>query len=186
MSAQPNLYAPPSARVADVHSSTSEEEAIRREHIKQEASIRSVGLLYLLGGVFCALAGVGLVSIAIIGGQPNANGLMTILGVVYLAIAALSFFAGRGLRRFESWARTTSIVLAALGLLGFPIGTLINGYILYLMLSAKGKRIFEPDYPEIVAATPHIKYKTSIIVWILLGLLVAAFLAAILVPILNR
>ncbi len=52
----------------------------------------------------------------------------------------------RGVRKLAPWARITTIVLAAIGLLGFPVGTLINGYILYLMLSKKGKRIFEDDY----------------------------------------
>jgi hypothetical protein len=90
---------------------------------------------------------------------------------VYLVLGALSIFVGRGIRALRPWARTTAIVLSCIGLLGFPVGTVIHGYILYLLLSQKGKRIFEPDYPEIVAATPDIKYRTSVVVWIVLGLL---------------
>jgi hypothetical protein len=76
-------------------------------------------------------------------------------------------------------------VLAAIGLLGVPFGTLINGYILYLLLSHKGQRIFAADYPEIVAATPHIKYRTSAAVWVLLGL-VALLIVGLLMAALLR
>lgn len=33
--------------------------------------------------------------------------------------------------------------------------------------------VFSPYYKEIISQTPHIKYKTSIVVWIFLGLLLA-------------
>jgi hypothetical protein len=47
-------------------------------------------------------------------------------------------------------------VLSGIGLLGFPIGTLINGYILYLFLSKKGRTVFAPEYQEVIEATPHV------------------------------
>jgi hypothetical protein len=62
-------------------------------------------------------------------------------------------------------------VFGAIGLLGFPVGTLIAGYLLYLLWSEKGNVVFSPRYQRVMQATPHIKYKTSIIVWIFLGLL---------------
>jgi hypothetical protein len=71
-------------------------------------------------------------------------------------------------------------VLSEVGLLGFPIGTLINGYILYLLLSKKGRKVFSDEYRQIVSLTPHIKYRTSIVVCILLGLIVLMVAAAIL------
>ena len=74
----------------------------------------------------------------------------------------------------------------ALGLLSFPVGTIINGYILYLLFSKKGERVFSADYQAIVDATPHIKYKTSIIVWIFLVLLLLMIGAAVIVPMLNK
>jgi hypothetical protein len=53
---------------------------------------------------------------------------------------------------------------------------LINGYILYLVFSQKGKTVFSDEYQAVIQQTPHIKYRTSIIIWILLGL-VALLLA---------
>ena len=45
---------------------------------------------------------------------------------------------------------------------GFPIGTLINGYVLYLLLSQKGRTIFTDAYRRVVTETPHVKYRTPI------------------------
>ena len=69
--------------------------------------------------------------------------------------------------------------MSVVGLIGFPIGTLISGYILYLLWGKKGRVIFSPEYQAVIAATPHVKYKTSIVVWILLGLVVVLILAGI-------
>ena len=50
---------------------------------------------------------------------------------------------------------------------------------LYLLLSAKGKVIFSPQYQEVLKATPHIVYKTSKIVVVLGVLLLIVFALAI-------
>jgi hypothetical protein len=66
------------------------------------------------------------------------------------ALATGFFLIARGLRTLRPGVRTPTIILAVLGLLGFPLGTLINGYILWLVLSKKGQFIFSPEYPAIV------------------------------------
>ena len=67
-------------------------------------------------------------------------------------------------------ARVPTGILSGIGLLGFPLGTIINGYILYLVFSQKGTTVFSDEYHAVIAQTPHIKYRTSIVVWILVGL----------------
>jgi hypothetical protein len=178
MTTQPNPYAAPQARVEDVSAASSDSAAIRQEHIKHEASIRSVAILYFLSGLAAGLGGLGVVASFFVSGEES-GGLIMVLGVVYLGLSALSFAIWHGLRALRPWARITAIVLGFIGLLGFPLGTLINGYILYLLLSQKGKRIFEPDYRNIIAATPTIKYRTSVIAWIVLGVLIAAIAAIV-------
>lgn len=169
-----NPYAPPKAQVEDVVPFSDEAEAIRLEHIQREASIRSLGILYYLGGGLMLIAAVAFPA----GGKSLFGGLpVALLAVIFLAMGVGSIFVGRGLRRFRSWARITAIVLAILGLLRPPAGTLINAYILYLLFSEKGRRIFESDYPDIVAATPDVKAKTSILTWVLLGILLLLILA---------
>ncbi len=184
MSIEANPYAPPKAFVHDVVRENGEADAIRHEHIKHEASVRSIGTLYYLGGGLVALMGLVLLAGTVRAGRFNA--MIVLLVVLYLGLGVLAIVAGRGIRALQPWARMTGIVLAAIGLLGFPVGTLINAYVLWLLLSQKGKRIFQEDYQAIVAATPHIKYRTSKLVWILLGVIVLVIVAAITIPMLTR
>lgn len=172
MPATINPYAPPKAPVEDVVPFAGEADAIRREHIQREAAIRSIGILYYLGGGLLLLAAVSF--LGGFGGQR--------LGRVVPVVLSLAFglgllFLGRGIRGLRPWARITAIVVAILGLLNPPAGTLINIYILYLLFSEKGRRIFESDYPDIIAATPEVKSRTSIVVWVFLGILVLVLLA---------
>lgn len=75
---------------------------------------------------------------------------------------------------------------AVVGLLGFPIGTLINGYFLYLLGSRSGATIFTPQYRQVVERTPEIKYKTPIWMWILITLLVLIFVSIFLFAIIDQ
>jgi hypothetical protein len=159
-----NPYAAPAAPVADI-SANAEAEAIRRAHISHEASIKAVGLLYYLGGV-----GVTLAAAASLLGARDTSVMVTLL---LIALGVGQFFAGWAVRALQRWGRILGCVLSGLGLLGFPIGTAINAYILYLFLSKKGRTIFAPEYQAVIAATPEVKYRTSIVVWIFLALLVA-------------
>lgn len=189
MPATINPYAPPKAQVEDVVPFSGEAEDIRQEHIQREASIRSVGMLYYIGAVFLilgGLAGLGGSNPALSRLAGSARASMAVLSLFFLVFGVGTIFVGRGLRNFQPWARIASIVLTILGLFNFPVGTLINIYILYLLFSEKGRRIFQSDYPDIVAATPDIKARTSIVVWVLLGILVLAILAAVLIPALGH
>src|SRR3954471_16602837 len=132
--------------VLDLNSS----EQIRREHLNHEASVKSVGLLYFLGAAFLLLACVAVFA--------TDNAITTVVTVVILCVSAGMIWTGFGLRKLRPWARIASRIISGLGLLGFPLGTLINGYILYLLLSKKGATIFSPDYQRVIAETPEIKY----------------------------
>jgi hypothetical protein len=164
MSANP--YAAPAARVADV-AANPEAEATRRAHISHEASVKAVGLLYYLGG-----AGLLLTAVAFLfAPRDSLTPLVMALVIAVLGIGQLA--AGWGVRALRPWARIVGIVLSVIGLAGFPVGTIVSLYILYLLLSKKGRTIFAPDYQDVIAATPEVKYRTSIIAWIFLALLVA-------------
>lgn len=142
-------------------------EDIRNEHIKHEASVKSVGVLYFIGAFFMVFLG-GMMLIA----RPGPGGLeATVTGAVLVCLAGFQFATGLALRRLKRWARIVAGIFSGVGLLGFPLGTIINGFILYLLFSKKGKMVFSPEYQEVIAQTPHIKYRTSIIVWIALGIL---------------
>ena len=92
----------------------------------------------------------------------------------YFAIAGLSFglfllgvfgvldvAAVVGLLRLRNWGRMLAIVLAALGLIIFPFGTLAGLFIIWYLLTDTGKRPFgaAPPLPppqEPVEASPSV------------------------------
>ena len=143
--------------------SSNNAEEIRKGHIKHEASVKSIGILYFLAATVFILAAFG--------GLATKEGQGIGVGLLLLCLGGLQVWMGIGLRRLKSWARIPAAVLSGIGLLGFPLGTIINGYILYLLLCQKGRTVFSDDYKRIIEQTPHIKYKTSIVVWIFLGIL---------------
>lgn len=150
-------------------------DAVRHEHLKHEASLQSVGSLYYLGGALVLVLSLGLLIAGLAAdrkGPDSTIGMIT-SGVFLGILGVIQLWTAHGLRRLKPSARIPATLLSCLGLLGFPIGTLINGYILYLLHSKKGRTVMTEEYAQVIAQTPHIKYKTSIIVWLCLGLVVA-------------
>jgi hypothetical protein len=128
-----NPYAPPRAKVEDVVVSSGEEHAIRTEHIKREAEIRSIGSLYYIGGAGLCLAAFGVMfSPRTQFPNPHAPSPAALLAICVVGAVA-SFFVGTALRKLRPWARIVAIVFAALGLLGFPLGI---GLLLVVLLAA--------------------------------------------------
>ena len=176
MTDAPNPYATPRAVVADA-GAASEVEAVRREHLGHETNVRAVGGIFMLGGVFAAFMAFAL----IVPGLDGAGGelWMLVTGLLVMALAAGSAVVGWGLRLLRAWARVPGIVLAIVGLLGFPLGTLINIYVLWLLASRKGRMVLSGEYAAVMEVTPHIRYRTPLAVWIILVALVLLIVFAI-------
>jgi hypothetical protein len=170
-------------RIREGAGATSAVEEMRNEHLKHEASIRSVGILYYLGGI--ALIVMGMLGFAA-GTGSSGRIESTVFGVIFLGLGVLQILVGTGIRRLQRWSRIPVGILSGIGLLGFPMGTLINGYILYLVFSKKGGVVFSDEYKAVIEQTPHIKYRTSIVVWILLALIVALIVFAIVAALVGR
>lgn len=168
-----NPYAAPQSQVLQV---TSEDETIRREHINTEATIKSVGLLYYLGAFALLLLG----AVSVFGTTFNRDGMPPVLmGTIFLTLGGGQGFIGYGLRRLQRWTRIPTVIFSCIGLLGFPMGTLINGYILVKVLGKQGQFVMTPEYQQIIAATPHVKRKTSIVALVLLALLLIILIGII-------
>jgi hypothetical protein len=163
---------------APISSASTEAEQVREFHLSHEASVKSIAVLYILGSFFGVLASIGWIVAGLTPARGSAGEMAPILltlGVVGIVLSIAQFVVAFGIRKLAPWSRISCVLLSAIGLLGFPIGTLISGYIIYLMLCAKGKMVFSPEYKQVIEQTPHMKYKTSIVVWIFLGLLIALF-----------
>ena len=175
--AEANPYATPKAVVADAGAGL-QAEAVRKEHIAREASVKAVGFLFILGGLLTLIAAaIGLLGPTAAAGD---KGFVLAAGLGMGALSLAYLVSGWGLRRLRAWARVPGIVLAVMGLLGFPIGTLINAYILWLLLSRQGRMVLSADYAAVIEATPHIRYRTSIVAWVVLGLIVVLIVLAFL------
>jgi hypothetical protein len=183
-------------------------EAIRREHIGHEASVKSLGLLHYLSAFLVLIGSCGLLFMGFKGqlqGGVAGSWLLIALGVVYLLLGALHLALGIGLTRLQTWARWTDAALISLSLMmvilgmvaaaltgqypvliGYSLGSLIAGYMLYLLVSPKSATIFAPGYKAIIAQTPHIKNRTSFALKIVLALFVTVIALAIVAAIVGN
>ena len=152
-------------------------EATRRHLLKHEASVKSIGILYTLGGIGLVLSGVSLFAVA----APE-----PLIAVVLLALGILQLWLAVGLRKLKKIVRIPTMILAGIGLIGFPIGTLISAYILYLLGSQKGVQVFSDEYAEVIAATPHIKYRSPKLIIVLFVLIVAVIVIAVAAALFKR
>jgi hypothetical protein len=179
-----NPYASPTADVSPYQDvapgSLGEAERVRRYYLTHEASVQSIGSLYYLSAVMLSVMLLAMI-FGKAGGLFDPQTLVICVGMI-----GLSVVFGRGLRTLRPWVRIPVGIFAGIGLLGFPLGTLISAYILYLLFSRKGAMVFSPGYQEIIRQTPHIRYRTSKLAMgcllLFLGLVVLAIVAAVLGP----
>ena len=181
-----NPFASPAAisPILGVAGEGSEFESIRRTHLNHEASIKSFGFLYYLSGAIAIISGVSILGtltfIFVTGELPRDHNLFILgLGVIYTLLGSYQIYVARGLRKLSIAGRGGATFFGVLGLLFFPIGTLVSAYMLYLLWSQKGQVIFSPKYQHVLEATPHIVYKTSKVVWIALALLIIFIVIAV-------
>jgi hypothetical protein len=151
-----------------------EAERIRKEHLRAETNIKSIGSLYSacgLLGTFGAMVAVVMAGVDWVKGFKSEQLVVLLLVVLYPCI----LIAGISLRRFRTWARRVAVGFSALGLLAIPVGTIISVLFLYALLNSKANTVFTPQYQEIIRQTPHIQYRTSPVAWAALGVLVLLF-----------
>ena len=172
-------YAPPRAEVAD-HRDTTEGEVVqlREAHIRHEIQLKSVGALYYLGGALALVAGVLMIPAYFADGSEFGQ-MIGLFALIYLGVGALSVALGYGFRRLMPWVRIPGAILAGIGLLAIPIGTIVNAWILYLMFCEKGRTVLEPEYQAIIAATPEVRYRRTLGDWIAVGVIGALLLGAV-------
>jgi hypothetical protein len=148
-------------------------ETVRRGHLHHEASMQALGVLFSLIGVVVLLATLFALSTRSNAGLEIRPGIWGVVDLVAYTVGIVATLTvGYGLRRLRRWARIAAIVLCGIFSLRLPDGTLIFPYFLYLLFSAKGRRVFAPDYGAILAATPQIRYPRSTVVWTVLAVLI--------------
>lgn len=151
-----------------------QKEQIRRDYISHEASVRAVTTLFLFGACGSAIIAVaGGFGDKLWGGVPGDDSGAEILALVsfFGSLALLNLWVAVSLCRLHRSGRTVAVALAGLGLLMLPFGTIASAYILWLLLSRKGRMVFSDDYRKVINDTPHVSAQTAIVVRVLLLLL---------------
>lgn len=124
--------------------------------MKQHVSV--LGVLFIVFGAIGILAAIFL--LVVMGGaasiistvgadDPDVAVVAPILGilggVLFFLVAALSIpglVVGIGLVKFQNWARIGGLILCAVNLLNFPLGTALGVYGLWVLLSKETEAVF--------------------------------------------
>ena len=164
--------------------------------VKRPALVTLLAVVQLGGGLLMLALAVIIFLTSGISHQPDA-GFALGIAVVYLIAAVLNIACGIGLWTLRPFGRTLQIVLAAISLLGVPIGTVIGGVILYYMYRPGIRALFsgkpaavlsDAELVEIAAVTQR---SSAVMVFIGLlavlgGVVLVGLIAAIAVPGLLR
>jgi general secretion pathway protein G len=154
--------------------------------MQRPGTISVLAVLNFLGGAFTSLGGLAILATA-----ADQGAVVVGIGVVYLLISGIQITTGVGLWNLRPWGRTLQIVLACIGLIGFPIGTLVSALILYYLFRPGIKALFSgkqaseltPDERASLAelSASGVSAITVIIV-ILVGIVLCGIVSAIAIP----
>lgn len=129
MEAEVNPFAPPQSQVGALAAKPRKGGKLL-PHEKAGRVIRLMALLGLVGVI-----GMGL-AVALPAMSAASGDLFIVLlpVVLMLALVAGLFYLGVAVMRHEGWARVLGILWGLIALLGFPIGTLAGGYVLWQLI----------------------------------------------------
>lgn len=105
--------------------------------------IKAGKILRVLGWLQAVLAGCGalftVMMLAMPQVQTDRRGMVVTVALVATVLCALSallqLWVGRAVLDHKNWGRTVGIVIGVLNLPGFPIGTVVGGFIIYYLVS---------------------------------------------------
>jgi hypothetical protein len=108
------------------------------------------GFQLVMGGLGACMGGAAILMPALIEGDEEAAIVLGILGsffaltilVLVFGMGGFAILTGSGLKNRKSWARIAAMVLAALSILSFPIGTLIGVFTFVTLLKPEAEAQF--------------------------------------------
>jgi hypothetical protein len=119
--------------------------------------VTAVGVLHIGLGVLGILVscivlagtiGPGLIALQVEGDALPLSILAIVGGVVSAFVLLLSvpgIIGGVGLLRYKPWARYLVMILAALGLVNIPVGTIVGAYTIWVLVQDKTAQLFAPE-----------------------------------------
>jgi type IV pilus assembly protein PilA len=165
--------------------------------IKRPGGVTALAVLQFIGGGLWALTALICLGVLAFGDTTDGTGpTLFVAGVLTGGISTLQIICGLGLWRLKSYGRTIQLVMSWIGLIGFPIGTLISIVVLIyltkpgikILFSGKSADEFTPDEMQQVLAATQGGIGTVIAVMLiaLAAIAVVGIMAAIAVPGLLR
>jgi len=129
---------------------TTVEENRMKKHVNVAAILQIVfGSIIAIGGLAIAIA-FGFVDQFV--DDPTAMKVLGIVGtplvVLFLLFGGAMIAGGVGLFSCKPWARILTLVMAAIGLLNIPIGTLKGVYIIWVLVQSETVSLFEKGCPK--------------------------------------
>jgi hypothetical protein len=151
--------------MADDPAATTEQKPAMQVTGKQMPTlVKVIAVLYYIAAVFTLIGAIvmfvgGTLLAGIIGSMipfvgAATGALLIVLGIVFVIVAVIDFFIGRGLWKGQRWARILAVIFAVLGFLGALsaiiqgqwgsiISLIINGAIAgYLWFAPEAKQAF--------------------------------------------
>jgi type IV pilus assembly protein PilA len=109
---------------------------------RRPTMVTILAVLNIIGAVFILLVVAGLTFMVMTQPEMPSPGLIQVVAVVYAALGLIGLACGIGLWNLKGYGRTLQIVSSVIGLVGFPIGTLISVLILVYMFKPGAKVLF--------------------------------------------
>ena len=111
-------------------------------------------ILIAVHAIFLAIGAFAfalLVSIGAISGSGDAIAVLSLVAICVAALMALlalpGILAGYGLLNRKPWGRVLAIIVAAINLVNFPLGTILGVYALWVLLQPASEEYFMPTNP---------------------------------------
>ena len=123
---------------------------------EMEQHVNVVGwLMIILHSIFLAIGAFAVSILFGIGAVSGDGEAMTVLTLVALGVGALmgllalpGIAAGYGLLKRRPWGRVLAIVIAALNLFNFPVGTILGLYVMWVLFQNSAADYFtESSHP---------------------------------------
>ncbi len=124
--------------------------------------IQLLGIIYIayhaIGWVFAWLIWGILSGIGFMSGDPQAAGIMTLIGTaiagLLLVLSVPGIVGGVGILKGWWWSRYLVLVLGLLNLVHVPLGTILGVYTFWVLMQDETVAFFEADRDAVVNAPP--------------------------------
>ena len=114
-----------------------------------EKHIRTLGIIYIVWGILSILFGLLLIAffgfISMVADDPQAAVVLRLIGTIAVAFTLVTgipeIVGGWGLLKKCGWARILVIIMAAINVVDFPLGTALGIYGFWVLFKDESKQI---------------------------------------------